>query len=55
MELAAEASNTAFERLCDLVSPGAHELVRTAKDVSAGAVLVLALGAGLIGVITFAP
>jgi diacylglycerol kinase (ATP) len=55
MVLAAEALNTAFERLCDLVSPGSTELVRTAKDVAAGAVLLLAIGAALIGLITFAP
>jgi diacylglycerol kinase (ATP) len=55
MVLAAEALNTAFERLCDLVSPGPNELVRIAKDVSAAAVLVLAIGAALIGLITFAP
>ncbi len=55
MVLAAEALNTAFERLCDLVSPSPNELVRIAKDVSAGAVLVLAVGAALIGLITFAP
>jgi diacylglycerol kinase (ATP) len=55
MVLAAEALNTAFERLCDLVSPDPNELVRIAKDVSAGAVLVLAIGAALIGLITFAP
>lgn len=51
--LAAEALNTAIERLCNLVSPGVHELARTAKDVSAGAVLVLAIGAALISLITF--
>ncbi len=55
MVLAAEALNTALECLCDLISPGPHELVRVAKDVAAGAVLVLAIGAALIGLITFAP
>lgn len=55
MVLAAEAINTAFERLCDLVSPGPNELVRVVKDVATGAVLVLAIGAALIGVLTFAP
>jgi len=55
MVLAGEALNTAFERVCDLVSPGPNELVRIAKDVSAAAVLVLAIGAALIGLITFAP
>lgn len=51
----AEALNTAIERVCDLVSPGPNELVRIAKDVAAGAVLMSALGAALIGLLTFAP
>ncbi len=55
MVIAAEAINTAFEHLCDLVSPGPNELVRIVKDVAAGAVLVLATGAALIGLLTFAP
>lgn len=53
--LAAEALNTAVERVCDLASPGFHPLVKAAKDISAGAVLVLAASALLIGAATFAP
>ncbi len=51
----AEAINTAFEYLCDVVSPEFHESVRRAKDIAAGAVLVSAIAAALIGAITFAP
>ena len=40
--LAAEAVNTAIESICDLVSPGYSEYVRRAKDLAAGAVLLLA-------------
>lgn len=51
----AEAMNTAFEALCDVVSPEHHPLVRRAKDVAAGAVLASAIGAAVVGLIVFAP
>ena len=51
----AEALNTAFEFLCDVASPEFHPLVEKAKDVAAGAVLLTALGATLIGILVFAP
>ena len=51
----AEGLNTAVERLADFTSPEFHPLVRQAKDVAAGAVLIAALGAIVIGVLVFAP
>jgi diacylglycerol kinase (ATP) len=51
----AEALNTAFEFLCDVASPDFHPLVEQAKDVAAGAVLICALGALVVGVLVFAP
>ena len=51
----AEALNTAFEFLADAASPEFHPLVREAKDVAAGAVLVTAVAAALIGAIIFWP
>jgi len=51
----AEALNTAVEFLCDVVSPEFHPMVENAKDVAAGAVLMAALGAGVIGLIVFFP
>src|SRR5471032_1707754 len=51
----AEAVNTAFEFLADAASPGFHPLVRDAKDVAAGAVLITALAAALIGAIVLLP
>jgi diacylglycerol kinase (ATP) len=51
----AEALNTAFEFLADAASPEFHPLVRDAKDVAAGAVLVTAIAAAVIGVIIFWP
>lgn len=51
----AETMNTAFEYLCDVVSPQKNEAVRHAKDIAAGAVLITAMGAALIGVIILYP
>ena len=51
----AEIVNTAFEHLCDVVQPEFHVSVKTAKDVAAGAVLVAAIGAAIIGVLVFWP
>jgi diacylglycerol kinase (ATP) len=51
----AEALNTAFEFLADAASPDFHPLVRDAKDVAAGAVLITAVAAFLIGAIIFWP
>jgi diacylglycerol kinase (ATP) len=51
----AEAFNTAVERACDLLSPGLDERVRIAKDAAAGAVLLVSIGAAVIGLLTFWP
>ena len=51
----AEALNTAFEFLADAASPDFHPLVRDAKDVAAGAVLLTATAASIIGIIVFWP
>lgn len=51
----AESLNTAFEFLCDVSSPDFHPLVKYAKDVSAGAVLICAAGAVVIGLLIFVP
>jgi diacylglycerol kinase (ATP) len=51
----AEGLNTAIERLGDSVSSQYHPLVGRAKDVAAGAVLISAVGATIIGSIIFLP
>ena len=51
----AEALNTAFEFLADAASPDFHPLVRDAKDVAAGAVLVTAMASAVIGAVVFWP
>ena len=51
----AETINTAFEHLCDVVSPEKNQSVGKAKDIAAGAVLITAIGAAIIGTLTLAP
>jgi len=51
----AEALNTAFEFLADATSPKFHPLIKHAKDVAAGAVLMSAIGSVVIGLIIFLP
>ncbi len=51
----AEAMNTAFEYLCDVVSPDHNESVRHAKDIAAAAVLLCAIGAVVMGALIFGP
>ena len=48
--IAAELFNTAIEKLVDLVSPAGQ-----VKDIAAGAVLVCAVAAAIIGLIIFIP
>lgn len=51
--LAAEAFNTAIEIDIDLTSPDYHPYARDTKDVAAGAVLISAITALIIGVSIF--
>ena len=51
----AEALNTAVEFLTDVASPQFHPLAGKAKDVAAGAVLLAAAGAVVIGLVIIGP
>ena len=51
----AEALNTALELLADAAIEDLHPLIGHAKDVAAGAVLVTAIAAAIVGVIIFWP
>lgn len=53
--LAAEMVNTMVESLVDLVTQQYHPLAKVAKDVSAGVVLLTAVGAAVVGILIFAP
>jgi diacylglycerol kinase (ATP) len=51
----AELVNTAIETIVNLVSPDFHPLAGRAKDVAAGAVLVMAVAALVVGLLIFGP
>lgn len=51
----AEALNTAVERLADASVPDPHPLIAVAKDVAAGGVLLMSVGAVVVGVLVFWP
>ncbi len=53
--LTAEALNTAFEIDINLTSPTYHPYARDVKDVAAGAVLISATMALIVGLIIFVP
>lgn len=55
MVLGTEFINTALEALVDLVSPDHHPLAKIVKDVCAGAVLICAIAAVLVGICLFGP
>lgn len=55
MVIAAELFNTAIETTVDLAMPEKNEKAKIAKDVSASAVLILAISAAIIGLIIFLP
>jgi diacylglycerol kinase len=55
MVLVAELFNTAIEFLTDLVSPEYNKKAGLVKDMSAGAVLITAVTALIIGLIIFVP
>ena len=50
-----ELLNTAIEVTVDMIMPNKNEKAKLAKDVSAGAVFVFAIGAAIIGIIIFVP
>lgn len=51
----AEFINTALEAVVDLASPDLHPLAKVSKDVSAGAVLVAAVAAAIVGLLILGP
>lgn len=53
--LSAEAFNTAIEIDIDLTSPEYHPYARDTKDVAAGAVLISAIVAVIVGLFIFIP
>lgn len=50
-----ELFNTAIETVVDMVMPYKNEKAKLAKDISAGGVLIVAIGTAIIGLILFVP
>ena len=55
MVMALELVNTAVEAVVDLVTEERHPLAKIAKDTAAGAVLIAAIMAAIVGLIIFVP
>ena len=53
--LFAEGVNTAIEAAVDIAAPEFHPLAKVAKDVGAGAVLLCAIFAVIVGCVVFLP
>ena len=53
--ISGELFNTAIETITDMVMPYKNEKAKLVKDISAGGVLILAVGAAIIGLIIFVP
>lgn len=53
--MSAEAMNSAVERIVNFISPGHHEQAGEIKDIAAGAVLIAAAAAALVGALIFVP
>jgi len=53
--ISAEMLNSAVEAVVDILSPQYSEKARTAKDIAAGAVLITAFGAAVLGYIIIFP
>ncbi len=52
---AMEIMNTAVEKTLDLLHPHEHDVVRKVKDAMAGAVLISAIIATVVAILTFYP
>ncbi len=55
MVLSAETFNSAIEQLTDLTHPDIHPTAGRIKDLAAGATLLAAIAAALIGLLIFVP
>jgi len=50
-----EMINTSIELICNMIEPNQNIKIKEIKDISAGAVLLSALGSGIVGWIIFMP
>ncbi|MDO6516923.1 diacylglycerol kinase (ATP) [Zobellia uliginosa] len=50
-----EGANTAIEKICDFIHPDFDKRIGFIKDISAGAVMLVSIGAIIIGCIIYIP
>lgn len=50
-----EGANTAIEKICDFIHPEFDKRIGFIKDVSAGAVMLVSIGAIIVGLIIYLP
>ncbi len=50
-----EGANTAIEKICDFIHPEFNKQIGFIKDVSAGAVMLVSVGAIIVGLIIYLP
>ncbi|WP_289040043.1 diacylglycerol kinase family protein [uncultured Zobellia sp.] len=55
MVVGIEGANTAIEKLCDFIHPDFNERIGFIKDVAAGAVMLVSIGAIIVGCIIYIP
>lgn len=55
MVMGVEGANTAIEKICDFVHPEFDSKIGFIKDVSAGAVMLVSIGAAIVGLIIYLP
>lgn len=55
MVMGVEGMNTAMEKLSDFVQPDHDDKIGFIKDVSAGAVMIVSILAGIIGLLIYVP
>lgn len=53
--LTVETLNTALEKTVDLITGEYHPLAKAAKDISAGAMLIVSIGTAIIGLMILFP
>lgn len=53
--LAAEGFNTSIEKIADFIEPEKNDKIKKIKDIAAGAVLITAIMAAVIGCMIFWP
>ncbi len=51
--LVAEIFNTAIEKICDIIQPEFDKRISFIKDIAAGAVILMAVLSGVVGILVY--